>query len=69
MSSPQSDDKVTASVEHVDNKFEKSPSSSGSMVKDMGVEEQLDRFGAHTKTDPVEIALVRKLDLYIMVCT
>ncbi|KAI0378791.1 putative MFS transporter [Hypomontagnella monticulosa] len=31
-----------------------------------GVEEQVDKFGAHEKTDPVEIKLVRKLDLYMM---
>jgi hypothetical protein len=29
---------------------------------------QVDRFGAHAKTDPQEIKLVRKLDRYIMVC-
>lgn len=27
-----------------------------------------DRFGSVAKTDPKEIALVRKLDLYLMVC-
>lgn len=32
------------------------------------VEERHDRFGSVTKTDPKEIALVRKLDLYLMVC-
>lgn len=26
----------------------------------------IDRFGAHVKTDPKEIALVKKLDLYIL---
>lgn len=26
-----------------------------------------DEFGAHTKTDPREIALVRKLDMYMLV--
>jgi hypothetical protein len=31
------------------------------------VMEQVDRFGAHAKTDPREIKLVRKLDRYIMV--
>ncbi len=68
MSKLQSDEKAISSVEHIDNKITKPASNSGSMVKEMGVEEQLDRFGAHAKTDPVEIALVRKLDLYIMVC-
>lgn len=31
------------------------------------VNENLDKFGASAKTDPREIALVRKLDWYIMV--
>lgn len=30
--------------------------------------EEVDQFGSHKKTDPVEIALVKKLDWYIMVC-
>lgn len=29
--------------------------------------EKVDEFGAHTKTDPKEIALVRKIDWYILV--
>lgn len=29
--------------------------------------EHVDRFGAHEKTDPKEIALVKKLDRWIMV--
>lgn len=29
--------------------------------------EKVDEFGAHTKTDPKEIALVRKLDLFCLV--
>lgn len=28
---------------------------------------KLDEFGAHAKVDPAEIALVRKLDLWMMV--
>jgi hypothetical protein len=28
---------------------------------------QVDKFGAHAKTDPCEIKLVKKLDWYIMV--
>lgn len=28
---------------------------------------KVDAFGAHTKTDPKEIALVKKLDWYMMV--
>ena len=31
-----------------------------------GPSEQLDYSGAHEKTDPAEIALVKKLDWYIM---
>jgi hypothetical protein len=30
-------------------------------------EEKVDEFGAHAKTDPKEIALVRKLDMYMLV--
>lgn len=57
-----SDEKNMGVVEHIDDKFEPSiidpekPTVVG-----------FDRFGAHAKTDPVEIALVRKLDLFIMV--
>ncbi|GJC77433.1 hypothetical protein ColLi_00271 [Colletotrichum liriopes] len=29
--------------------------------------EKVDEFGAHTKTDPKEIALVKKIDWYILV--
>lgn len=29
--------------------------------------EKVDEFGAHTKTDPREIALVKKLDWYMLV--
>jgi hypothetical protein len=29
--------------------------------------EKVDRFGAHEKTNPKEIALVKKLDVYILV--
>lgn len=32
-----------------------------------GESEAIDKFGSHAKTDPKEIALVRKLDLYLMV--
>ncbi|KAH8674464.1 putative MFS transporter [Tricladium varicosporioides] len=52
-------------VEHVDNKLTLT-SSEPEPLKTAGHEEQLDRFGAYAKTDPVEIALVRKLDLYMM---
>ena len=30
-------------------------------------QQQLDKFGGYKKTDPKEIALVRKLDLWMMV--
>lgn len=42
-------------IETVDDEVNKGP-----------VYDKVDEFGAHTKTDPKEIALVRKLDLYIM---
>ena len=48
-------------IEHVDtggdNVFEKFPRM-----------DKVDEFGAHSKTDPAEIALVKKLDRYIIVC-
>lgn len=31
--------------------------------------DKVDEFGAHAKTDPKEIALVRKLDMHILVWT
>lgn len=31
--------------------------------------DKVDEFGAHDKTDPAEIALVRKIDLYCLVCS
>lgn len=31
------------------------------------IEQQPDRFGSYAKVDPKEIALVKKLDLYMMV--
>lgn len=36
-------------------------------VENGGVFDAKDQFGAHRKVDPAEIALVRKLDWYIMV--
>tara|TARA_R110002060_G_scaffold16773_3_gene23276 strand:+ start:531 stop:761 length:231 start_codon:yes stop_codon:yes gene_type:complete len=68
MSAPQGDEKVIATVEHVDNKVDRvDKADSGSMMKEVGAEDNLDRFGAWKKTDPAEIALVRKLDWHIMV--
>lgn len=40
----------------------------GLFQKSQGAE-NIDEFGAHAKTDPKEIALVRKLDMHILVCT
>ena len=51
-------------VEHIDNKLTLTASEPEPLK--IGREEQLDRFGAHVKTDPVEIALVKKLDMYMM---
>jgi hypothetical protein len=56
-----SDEKTMGVVEHVDNKFEPSV-----IDPEKPTVVGFDRFGAHAKTDPVEIALVRKLDLFIM---
>jgi len=51
-------------VQHIDNKI--APSLNEVDEKD-GVQRDLDQFGAWAKSDPKEIALVKKLDLYIMV--
>ena len=68
MSAPSGDEKVVATVEHVDNKVDRvDKADAGSMMKEVGAEDNLDRFGAWKKTDPAEIALVRKLDWHIMV--
>jgi hypothetical protein len=56
------DNKTIEVVEHVDNKFEPSISDPEKPAA-VGV----DRFGARAKTDPEEIALVRKLDYFMMV--
>ena len=53
--------KDMASVEHVEDHLEEYPD------KSLEAGEQLDRFGAKTTKDPAEIALVRKLDIYMMV--
>lgn len=42
--------------------------SSDEPQKPMPTVEKVDYSGAHEKTDPREIALVKKLDLWIMVC-
>jgi hypothetical protein len=58
-----SDEKMAGVVEHIDNKPE-------ALIVDpeKAPVVEFDRFGAHAKTDPKEIALVRKLDMFIMVC-
>jgi hypothetical protein len=66
MAVTQKDEKSAVMVEHVDNKLTLSPSEPEELKPVH--EEQLDRFGAHAKTDPKEIALVKKLDLYMLVC-
>ncbi|KAK5094097.1 hypothetical protein LTS08_008726 [Lithohypha guttulata] len=45
-------------IEHVDDVTDK--------VLEKGAREDLDKFGSHAKTDPAEIALVKKLDWYMM---
>lgn len=49
----------TSSVEHVDSEQEDQVENGT----------QADKFGSIAKTDPKEIALVKKLDLYMMVRT
>ncbi|OHE99293.1 MFS transporter [Colletotrichum orchidophilum] len=40
--------------------------SNGGAVKPVAMSGKVDEFGAHTKTDPKEIALVKKIDFYIL---
>lgn len=55
------DEKPMASLEHAENEVDLSDQ------KALRTNDQLDRFGSHAKVDPVEIALVRKLDIHMMV--
>lgn len=41
--------------------------SNGGAEKPVAKIGKVDEFGAHTKTDPKEIALVKKIDFYILV--
>lgn len=41
--------------------------SNEDQIQKMPKVEKVDEFGAHTKTDPKEIALVRKLDWFMLV--
>jgi hypothetical protein len=62
---------MTAQLDHIDSTKDKR--NDAEMFEDVGPEkpiptaEKYDRFGAHEKTDPKEIALVKKLDRWIMV--
>lgn len=53
------DGKGGIAVDHVD--FQKED------IKDDISPEDRDKFGGYAKTDPEEIALVKKLDIYLMV--
>jgi MFS family permease len=61
---------MTAQLDHIDSTKDKR--NDAEMFEDVGPEkpiptaEKYDRFGAHEKTDPKEIALVKKLDRWIM---
>ena len=52
---------MTASIEHVE------ATSDACLRKPRENDIKFDRFGGRAKTDPAEIALVKKLDLYMMV--
>lgn len=39
----------------------------GDGILPMVAKDKVDQFGGHVKVDPAEIALVRKLDLYMLV--
>lgn len=55
------DEKPKASVKHAETQPDLSDQ------KELQTNDELDRFGSYTKVDPVEIALVRKLDIHMMV--
>lgn len=55
------DEKPMALVEHAEDKLDLSDQKALQAI------DQLDRFGSHAKIDPAEIALVRKLDIHMMV--
>lgn len=55
-------DNVDDHVQHVETK-----QTDDEAFQKMPKMEQVDEFGAHAKTDPKEIALVKKLDRYILV--
>lgn len=55
------DEKPMAAVEHAENDLNLSDQ------KVLQANDQLDRFGSYAKVDPAEIALVRKLDIHMMV--
>lgn len=46
--------------------LERQQTNEPDFVKPVPIVEKQDRFGAHEKTDPREIALVKKLDRWIM---
>ena len=62
MHNSATEEKTMQVVEHVDNKLEPSMTDPEKPIV-VGV----DRFGAYAKTDPIEIALVRKIDMVMMV--
>ncbi|OBT65087.1 hypothetical protein VE03_05197 [Pseudogymnoascus sp. 23342-1-I1] len=60
MQTTTTDEKPMASVEHAENNLDLADQ------KVLQNNDQLDRFGSYAKVDPVEIALVRKLDIHMM---
>lgn len=65
----RTNEKNTATTEHIDESIE--PDLAGVMLAEKVAaenEQHLDKFGAWAKSNPLEIALVRKLDWYMMVC-
>lgn len=55
-----------AAVHHIDRK--ESPVAESEPEKALPAMRKVDYSGAYEKTDPKEIALVKKLDRWIMVC-
>ena len=63
------DEKVMASSHHIDNREPSIADDEKLQAEKVAAQnaEHLDKFGAWAKSNPAEIALVRKLDIYMMV--
>lgn len=56
-------------AQHNDNQLLERTVTGNDDIQKIPVMDQVDEFGAHAKTDPKEITLVKKLDYFILVCS